>query len=89
MVGLREALAAAGGVMAATGWMLIRPYWKSISLPRLLTFTIGALALIHFMGSTQPIRERGPCSRIRDRPTDDRHLRRQEDVPGHRNVGAR
>lgn len=44
-VGLRGALAAAVGVMVATGWTLIRPFWKGLSVQRLLVFTGGALAL--------------------------------------------
>lgn len=44
-IGLRGALAAAVGVMIATGWTLIRPYWKGLSFPRLLIFTGGAFAL--------------------------------------------
>ena len=31
-VGLRGALAAAVGVMVATGWTLIRPFWKDSRL---------------------------------------------------------
>ncbi len=45
VVGLHGALAAAVGVMVATGWTLIRPFWKSISIPRLVLFTGGALVL--------------------------------------------
>jgi len=44
-LGLRGALAAAVGVMLATGWTLIRPYWKSIAIPRLILFSGGALVL--------------------------------------------
>jgi chromate transporter len=44
-IGLRGALAAAVGVMIATGWTLIRPFWKEVSLARLLVFTGGALCL--------------------------------------------
>lgn len=44
-VGLRGALAAAVGVMVATGWTLIRPYWKGLAIERLLVFTGGAVGL--------------------------------------------
>lgn len=44
-VGLRGALASAVGVMLATGWTLIRPFWKRLPMPRLAVFTGGALVL--------------------------------------------
>ncbi len=44
-IGLRGALAAAVGVMAATGWTLLRPYVRSASPLRILGFTAGALTL--------------------------------------------
>jgi chromate transporter len=53
-IGLSGALAAAVGIMIATGWTLIRPFCKSISLPRLLLFTGGALMLGIY--SISPIR---------------------------------
>ena len=53
-VGLRGALAAAVGVMVATGWTLIRPFWKELPVARLIVFTGGALVLA-FFGVT-PIR---------------------------------
>jgi chromate transporter len=43
--GLRGALAAAVGVMVATGWTLIRPFWKETSLPRSLLLIGGAMFL--------------------------------------------
>ena len=44
-IALRGALAAAVGVMIATGWTLIRPFWKGLAVSRLLVFTGGALGL--------------------------------------------
>jgi chromate transporter len=43
--GLRGALAAAVGVMVATGWTLIRPFWNETSLPRSLLLIGGAMFL--------------------------------------------
>jgi chromate transporter len=54
VVGLRGALAAAVGVTLATGWTLIRPYWKSVSYLRLVLFIGGGLAL--GLASISPIR---------------------------------
>lgn len=45
VVGLRGALAAAVGVRGAAGWTLILPFWKSITISRLVLFTGGALVL--------------------------------------------
>ncbi len=45
VVGLRGALASAVGVMIATGWTLIRPFWKGLSPVRFVLFTGGAFAL--------------------------------------------
>ena len=45
VVGLRGALASAVGVMIATGWTLIRPFWKGLPLLRLVVFTGGTVAL--------------------------------------------
>jgi chromate transporter len=44
-IGLHGALAAAVGVMIATGWALIRPFWKGLPLLRLAVFTGGAVGL--------------------------------------------
>lgn len=44
-VALRGALASAVGVMVATGWTLLRPFWKEVTLVRVAVFTGGALAL--------------------------------------------
>jgi chromate transport protein ChrA len=44
-VGLRGALASAIGAMVATGWTLIRPFWKGLSPVRLAVFAGGASAL--------------------------------------------
>jgi chromate transporter len=44
-IGLRGALASAVGVMIATGWTLIRPHWKGLSILRFAVFTGGAVAL--------------------------------------------
>jgi chromate transporter len=66
VVGLRGALAAAVGVMTSTGWTLIRPYWKSVSLPRFLNFTMGRLP--------------GAC--FRSRPSASSSLRRSSDCAG-------
>ncbi len=44
-VGLQGALASAVGVMIATGWTLIRPFWKGLPLVRLVVFTSGAFGL--------------------------------------------
>lgn len=54
VVGLRGALAAAVGVMIATGWTLIRPYRSSVSTLRLIVFTGGGLAF--GLGAISPIR---------------------------------
>jgi chromate transporter len=53
-VGVRGAMAAAVGIMIATGWTLIRPHWKSASLVRVMLFAGGALAL--GLGSVAPMR---------------------------------
>ena len=53
-VGLRGALAAAVGVMVATGWTLIRPFWKGLPILRLAVFTGGAAALA--MSGITPIK---------------------------------
>jgi len=45
VVGLRGALAAAFGVRVAAGWTLILPFWKSITIPRFVFITGGALVL--------------------------------------------
>ena len=47
-IGLRGALAAAVGVMIATGCTLIRPFWNELSLLRLAVFVGGALALASY-----------------------------------------
>ncbi len=52
--GLRGALAAAIGMMIATGWTLVRPFWKGISVPWLVLFTGGAMLLA--LKSVSPIR---------------------------------
>lgn len=54
MIGLRGALPAAVGVMVATGWTLLRPYWKETSLLRLVPFT--GVALASGLLSISPIR---------------------------------
>jgi chromate transporter len=54
VVGLRGALAAAVGVMIATGWTLIRPYWKRVSMLRLIVFTGAGLAF--GLAGVSPIR---------------------------------
>ncbi len=44
-VGLTGAMAAATGVMIASGWVLVRPYWKRATLVRVFLFAGGTLAL--------------------------------------------
>src|ERR1700733_357324 len=44
-IGLKGALAAAVGVMVATGWMLIRPFWNETSLLRSILLVGGAMVL--------------------------------------------
>ncbi len=53
-VALRGALASAVGVMVATGWTLLRPFWKEVTLVRVAVFTGGALSLA--LTGVNPIR---------------------------------
>jgi chromate transporter len=52
-IGLRGALAAAVGVMLATGWTLIRPFWTETSVLRSILLVGGAMVLS--LGVLSPI----------------------------------
>jgi chromate transporter len=43
--GLRGAMAAASGIMFASGWMLVRPYWRRATLVRVFLFAGGTTVL--------------------------------------------
>jgi len=45
ILGLRGASAAAVGIMLATGWSLMRPYWTPNATPRIVILVGGSLAL--------------------------------------------